>query len=53
MASDRARTPVPVYREEPMRWIHAAGRGLLVLLVVMTGYAASGVGGILIVAVLG
>ncbi|MCL7423899.1 ABC transporter substrate-binding protein [Streptomyces sp. YS415] len=28
-----------------MRWIHAAGRGLLVLLVVMTGYAASGVGG--------
>jgi multiple sugar transport system substrate-binding protein len=27
-----------------MRWIHAAGRGLLVLLVVMTGYAASGVG---------
>ncbi|MFE6334161.1 ABC transporter substrate-binding protein [Streptomyces sp. NPDC057806] len=28
-----------------MRWIHAAGRGLLVLLVVMTGYTASGVGG--------
>ncbi|MDT9695984.1 ABC transporter substrate-binding protein [Streptomyces sp. P17] len=26
-----------------MRWIHAAGRGLLVLLVVLTGYAASGV----------
>ncbi|KAF2780817.1 ABC transporter substrate-binding protein [Streptomyces sp. OM5714] len=25
-----------------MRWIHAAGRGLLVLLVVLTGYAASG-----------
>ena len=33
---------VPVYREEPMRWIHAAGRGLLVLVVVMTGYVASG-----------
>ncbi|MBD0842562.1 ABC transporter substrate-binding protein [Streptomyces sp. TRM68416] len=27
-----------------MRWIHAAGRGLLALLVVLTGYAASGVG---------
>lgn len=27
-----------------MRWIHAAGRGLLVLLIVLTGYAASGVG---------
>ncbi|MBC2901704.1 ABC transporter substrate-binding protein [Streptomyces cupreus] len=26
-----------------MRWIHTAGRGLLVLLVVLTGYAASGV----------
>ncbi|WAZ20947.1 ABC transporter substrate-binding protein [Streptomyces cinnabarinus] len=26
-----------------MRWIHAAGRGLLALLVVLTGYAASGV----------
>ncbi|MDC0769381.1 ABC transporter substrate-binding protein [Streptomyces sp. HD] len=26
-----------------MRWIHAAGRGLLVLVVVMTGYIASGV----------
>ncbi len=26
-----------------MRWIHAAGRGLLVLVVVMTGYMASGV----------
>ncbi|MFY1676393.1 MULTISPECIES: ABC transporter substrate-binding protein [unclassified Streptomyces] len=26
-----------------MRWIGAAGRGLLVLLVIMTGYAASGV----------
>ncbi|MFC8035605.1 ABC transporter substrate-binding protein [Streptomyces griseoincarnatus] len=25
-----------------MRWIHAAGRGLLVLIVVLTGYAASG-----------
>ena len=25
-----------------MRWIHAAGRGLLVLVVVMTGYVASG-----------
>ncbi|MFF9276417.1 ABC transporter substrate-binding protein [Streptomyces griseosporeus] len=25
-----------------MRWIHAAGRGLLVLLVVLTGYVASG-----------
>ncbi|MCX5168325.1 ABC transporter substrate-binding protein [Streptomyces antibioticus] len=25
-----------------MRWIHAAGRGLLVLVVVMTGYIASG-----------
>ncbi|MFD5054495.1 ABC transporter substrate-binding protein [Streptomyces tendae] len=25
-----------------MRWIHAAGRGLLVLLVILTGYAASG-----------
>jgi multiple sugar transport system substrate-binding protein len=25
-----------------MRWIHAAGRGLLVLVVVMTGYMASG-----------
>ncbi|MEV5361682.1 ABC transporter substrate-binding protein [Streptomyces cellulosae] len=25
-----------------MRWIHAAGRGLLVLIVVMTGYVASG-----------
>ncbi|MGV9453424.1 ABC transporter substrate-binding protein [Streptomyces sp. NPDC003635] len=27
-----------------MRWIHTAGRGLLVLLIVLTGYAASGVG---------
>ncbi|MFI2433789.1 ABC transporter substrate-binding protein [Streptomyces sp. NPDC018693] len=27
-----------------MRWIHAAGRGLLVLLVVLTGHLASGVG---------
>ncbi|MFE7169583.1 ABC transporter substrate-binding protein [Streptomyces sp. NPDC057616] len=26
-----------------MRWMHAAGRGLLVLVVVMTGYLASGV----------
>ncbi|MFI6010608.1 ABC transporter substrate-binding protein [Streptomyces sp. NPDC051243] len=26
-----------------MRWIHAAGRGLLVLVVVMTGYVTSGV----------
>lgn len=26
-----------------MRWIHAAGRGLLVLVVILTGYAASGV----------
>lgn len=26
-----------------MRWIHAAGRGLLVLVVVMTGYVAAGV----------
>ncbi|WP_037668552.1 ABC transporter substrate-binding protein [Streptomyces griseus] len=25
-----------------MRWIHAAGRGLLVLVVIMTGYVASG-----------
>ncbi|MFI9599058.1 ABC transporter substrate-binding protein [Streptomyces sp. NPDC004069] len=25
-----------------MRWIHAAGRGLLVLVVIMTGYTASG-----------
>ena len=25
-----------------MRWIHAAGRGLLVLIVVLTGYVASG-----------
>ncbi|WP_405580577.1 ABC transporter substrate-binding protein [Streptomyces sp. NBC_01092] len=25
-----------------MRWIHAAGRGLLVLVVILTGYAASG-----------
>ncbi|MGW1951714.1 ABC transporter substrate-binding protein [Streptomyces sp. NPDC001920] len=27
-----------------MRWIHAAGRGLLVLVVIVTGYVASGVG---------
>ncbi|MEV2217729.1 ABC transporter substrate-binding protein [Streptomyces sp. NPDC050997] len=27
-----------------MRWIHAAGRGLLVLVVVLTGYVASGAG---------
>ena len=25
-----------------MRWIHAAGRGLLVLIIVLTGYVASG-----------
>src|SRR5439155_1537613 len=43
MASDSGRRCLaPVYREEPMRWIHAAGRGLLVLVVVMTGYVASG-----------
>ncbi|MER5939598.1 ABC transporter substrate-binding protein [Streptomyces sp. NPDC001928] len=28
-----------------MRWIHAAGRGLLVLVVILTGYAASGARG--------
>ncbi|MFD5272047.1 ABC transporter substrate-binding protein [Streptomyces sp. NPDC058335] len=28
-----------------MRWIHAAGRGLLVLVVILTGYVASGAGG--------
>lgn len=27
-----------------MRWIHAAGRGLLVLLVILAGYVASGAG---------
>ncbi|MEU0119872.1 ABC transporter substrate-binding protein [Streptomyces bobili] len=27
-----------------MRWIHAAGRGLLVLVVILTGYVASGAG---------
>lgn len=43
MASDPGKgARVPVYREEPMRWIHAAGRGLLVLIVVLTGYVASG-----------
>ncbi|MFF8196118.1 ABC transporter substrate-binding protein [Streptomyces bobili] len=28
-----------------MRWIHAAGRGLLVLVVILAGYVASGAGG--------
>src|SRR5689334_22335871 len=44
MASDsRARVPaVPVCKEEPMRWTSAAGRVLLVLVVVMTGYVTSG-----------
>src|SRR5690348_9374646 len=43
MATDVGRRcPPPVYREEPMRWIRAAGRGLLVAAVVLTGYVASG-----------
>src|SRR3954466_4891277 len=43
MASDPGKSArVPVHREEPMRWIHAAGRGLLVLAVLLTVCVASG-----------